>query len=130
MASREDDAEPDVAAAEAELEDARARVASSMNTLGDELARRSDWREHIRKHPLAILGAALGGGYALGGGLSAPVTARLLKGGARLALQFALLPALEREVATLASKVGESLKERVAGDSDGVDDGDDPQGVD
>lgn len=120
MASREGEAEgrePDVAEIEAEIEDARARVASSMSTLGDEIARRSDWRAHFRKHPWAVLGVALGGGYALGGGFAAPITARLLKGGARLALQFALLPALEREVAALAAKAGESLKERVAGDS-------------
>lgn len=128
MASREDEAaprDPEVAEIEAELEETRARVASSMNTLGDELARRSDWRGFVRKHPLAVLGAALGGGYALGGGLSLPSTARLLKGGARLALQFALLPALEREVATLASKVGRSLEERAAGQGD-----EDPEGVD
>jgi hypothetical protein len=113
MASREAGSKPDVADIEAEIETARARVASSMNTLGDELARRSDWREHIRKHPLAALGLALGGGYALGGGLAAPITARLLRGGARLAVQLALLPAIEREVADLAGKVGESLKERL-----------------
>lgn len=127
MASREEPAEgrePDVEEIEAEIESARARVASSMNTLGDELARRSDWRAHIRKHPLAILGVALGGGYALGGGFSVPITARLLKGGARLALQFALLPALEREVAALAAKAGEALKERPEGEST-----EDPAGV-
>jgi hypothetical protein len=119
MASREEEVtqhEPDVEELEAELKDARARVASSINTLGDEIARRSDWREHVRKHPLAILGAALGGGYALGGGLSAPATVRFLKMGARLAVQFALLPAIEHEVAQLASRVGESLKNRVEGE--------------
>lgn len=128
MASRDEDAaarDPEVAEIEAELEETRARVASSMNTLGDELARRSDWRGFVRKHPLAFLGAALGGGYALGGGLSLPSTVRLLKGGARLALQFALLPALEREVAALASKVGQSLEERMASQGD-----EDPEGVD
>jgi hypothetical protein len=128
MASRDEAAvgrDPEVAEIEAELEETRARVASSMNTLGDELARRSDWRGVVRKHPLAVIGATLGGGYVLGGGLSLPSTAKLLKAGARLALQFALLPALERELGALAGRVGESLKERAAGRSD-----EDSQGVD
>jgi hypothetical protein len=112
MASLEDkdnDA-PEVAAIEAELEDARARVASSISTLGDKLAR-TDWRVQVREHPVLALGVALTGGYALGGGLFTPVTGRLLRAGLRVGVQLALLPALEREVAALAAKAGESLKE-------------------
>lgn len=110
---------PEVVELEAELEDARERVASSMNTLGDELARRTDWRAHVRAHPWLALGLALGGGYALGGGLSAPATRRVLGGVARLGVQLAVLPVIEREIAALATRAGESLAESVA-DREGV----------
>lgn len=41
------------------------------------------WRDVYRRHPFLCLGAALGAGYILGGGLLTPFTARLLKVGAR-----------------------------------------------
>ena len=99
-----------VAEIEAEIEDARARVASSMSTLGYKLARTGDWRVQVREHPLIALGVALTGGYVLGGGLFTPITGRLLRAGARVGVQLALLPAIEREVAALAAKAGDSLK--------------------
>jgi hypothetical protein len=107
---RDDQRPPDVAALEAELEGARVRVAASMSTLGDEIARRTDWRAFVREHPLLALGLALGGGYAIGGGLAAPATARFLRGAARLGVQLALVPALEREIAALAARGLESLR--------------------
>jgi hypothetical protein len=102
--------EAEVAAIEADIEDARARVANSISTLGDKLTRAGEWREQVREHPLIALGVALAGGYALGGGLFTPVTGRLLRAGVRVGVQLALLPAIEREVAALAAKAGESLK--------------------
>jgi hypothetical protein len=69
----------------------------------------------VSEHPLATLGAALAAGYVLGGGLMTPLTRRLFKTGVRLGFQLALAPALERDVAGLASSVGQTLRD-VTGD--------------
>jgi hypothetical protein len=58
----------DVAAIEAELERARDRVAASVRALGDEVARRSDWREWLRAHPVLILAGAAALGFLAGRG--------------------------------------------------------------
>jgi hypothetical protein len=64
----------------------------------------------VSEHPLAALGGALAAGYILGGGLMTPLTRRLFRTGVRLGFQLALAPALERDVADLASTVGETLR--------------------
>jgi hypothetical protein len=47
---------------EAELDRARVRVATSLQTLGEEMNRRGDWREWVRTHPaLFLAGAAVAG---------------------------------------------------------------------
>jgi hypothetical protein len=56
----------------------------------------------VDEHPVGALAAAAGIGYALGGGLFTSLTSRLLRWGLRLGVQFAVLPALEREIADLA----------------------------
>jgi hypothetical protein len=55
-----------VARAEADVEQARERVSSSVLALRDELARQSDWRRWLVRHPLASLGGALAVGFWLG----------------------------------------------------------------
>lgn len=55
-----------LARAEADVEQARERVSSSVLALRDELARQSDWRRWLLRHPLASLGGALAVGFVLG----------------------------------------------------------------
>jgi len=57
----------DLARAEADVERARARVASSVVALREGLARQTDWRRWLADHPLMALGGALAVGYWLGG---------------------------------------------------------------
>jgi hypothetical protein len=60
------------AAIAADLERARARVAASLTTLGEEVARRGSWRAWVRARP----GLALAGALALGvlwGGAGRPL---------------------------------------------------------
>jgi hypothetical protein len=52
----------------AEVERARARVAESLSTLGDEVARRGDWRGWVRARPGLFVVGALAAGFLLGGG--------------------------------------------------------------
>lgn len=56
----------ELAQAEAEVERARERVASSVAALRDEVARQADWRRWLSRHPLACLGGALAVGFWLG----------------------------------------------------------------
>ena len=64
----------------------------------------------VDAHPVGTLATALGVGYVLGGGLFTSLTSRVLGWGLRLGVQFALLPALERELAGLASDLGKTVK--------------------
>jgi hypothetical protein len=61
---------------EAELDRARVRVATSLQTLGEEMNRRGDWREWVRTHPTLFLAsaAALGFFWGRSGGRSSKVT--------------------------------------------------------
>jgi len=58
--------EDEVAAVEAELERVRGRLASSLRTLGEEVARRGDWRVWVRSNPAVVLSGALAVGFLLG----------------------------------------------------------------
>ncbi|HEX4403403.1 MAG TPA: hypothetical protein VH560_01150 [Polyangia bacterium] len=62
----DDPAAREVAEIEAELARARARVAASMRTLGEEVARRGDWRAWVRARPELTLAAALTLGFLWG----------------------------------------------------------------
>ena len=55
-----------LARAEADVEQARERVSSSVLALREELARQSDWRHWLVRHPLASFGSALAVGFWLG----------------------------------------------------------------
>jgi hypothetical protein len=57
---------PELARAEADVERARERVAQSVMALRDEVARRTDWRQWIRRRPTAFLAAAFLAGFFLG----------------------------------------------------------------
>jgi hypothetical protein len=56
----------------ADIERARARVAASLSTLGEEVTRRGDWRAWIRARPAIYLVGAFALGYALAGGGKPP----------------------------------------------------------
>jgi hypothetical protein len=59
------------AALAADLDRARARVAASLTTLGEEVARRGDWRTWVRARPGLVLAGALALGL-LWGGVGSP----------------------------------------------------------
>ena len=54
---------------------------SALNGLSDAVG----LTEHVEKAPYAMIGAALGVGYIVGGGLFTPTTARLIRMGMKLA---------------------------------------------
>jgi hypothetical protein len=56
----------ELARAEADLEQARERVASSISALRDEVARQADWRRWLSRHPVISVGGALALGFWLG----------------------------------------------------------------
>jgi hypothetical protein len=56
----------------------------------------------VSRHPYGTAAAALGIGYALGGGISTPLTSRLLRLGLRIGVRAALLPILKAEISELA----------------------------
>jgi hypothetical protein len=57
---------------------------------------------HVSRHPYATVAAAVGIGYALGGGIFTPLTSRLLRLGVRIGIRTALLPILKAELSELA----------------------------
>lgn len=57
---------PEVAEAQAGVARARARVAMSVAALRQEVVRRSDWREWVRRQPLPFVVAAFALGFWLG----------------------------------------------------------------
>jgi hypothetical protein len=61
------ESESDVAELEADLALARDHVAASVRALGDELARRRDWRSWVRAHPTLTLAVAGALGFWLAG---------------------------------------------------------------
>jgi hypothetical protein len=50
----------------ADVERARARVAASLTTLGEEVARRGDWRAWVRARPALVILGALALGFLMG----------------------------------------------------------------
>ena len=55
----------------------------------------------VADHPVGVLAAAVGVGYAVGGGVFTRLTSRLLRLGVRLGIQLAVMPVIEQELATL-----------------------------
>ncbi len=56
----------------------------------------------VKRHPYRSVAAAVGIGYALGGGIFTPLTSRLLRLGLRIGVRTALLPILKAELSELA----------------------------
>jgi hypothetical protein len=56
----------------ADIARARARVAASLSTLGEEVARRGDWRAWVRERPTLVIAGALALGFFFGGGGTPP----------------------------------------------------------
>jgi len=52
----------------ADVDRARARVTESLSTLGEEVARRGDWRGWVRARPSLFIVGAAAVGFLLGGG--------------------------------------------------------------
>ncbi|ADO71259.1 DUF3618 domain-containing protein [Stigmatella aurantiaca] len=50
----------------AEIERTRAELSTSVSALREEVAAAVDWREWVRTHPLAFVGAAFAVGFVLG----------------------------------------------------------------
>jgi hypothetical protein len=65
----------------------------------DEVA--ADLGALVAAHPAGAVAVALGAGYVLGGGVFTRLTSRLLRLALRAGIQFAVLPVLEQELATL-----------------------------
>ena len=57
-----------------------------------------DIEGRVDRNPYAMMAAAAGSGYVLGGGLCSPLTARLVGLGLRLGLRVAALPFIQREL--------------------------------
>jgi hypothetical protein len=64
----------------------------------DDAAETAGLAEAVRQSPYGSLGAALGTGYLLGGGLPSPTTARLL----RLGLKLASVPVVQDKLLDVA----------------------------
>jgi hypothetical protein len=62
---------------------------------------KADLAALVAAHPVGALAAALGAGYALGGGVFTRLTSRLVRLGLRLGIQFAVMPLIEQELATI-----------------------------
>jgi hypothetical protein len=67
-----------------------------------DFSRALDVPERVQQHPYGTLAAALGVGYVLGGGLFTRLTGRLLRTGARVAVEVATLPLVEQAFTSLA----------------------------
>ena len=80
-----------------ERESRRARRQTSRE-LGD---LKADLVTLVHDHPVGTLAAALGVGYALGGGVFTRLTSGLLRVGLRLGIQIAVMPVIEQELAAL-----------------------------
>ncbi len=62
----------------------------------------ADLKGKVSRHPYGTVAAALGIGYALGGGIFTPLTSRLLRLGLRIGIRTALLPILTTQISELA----------------------------
>ena len=77
-------------------------------------------RGAVDAHPYGAVGAALGLGYVLGGGLSSPLTARIVRAGLRATFRFVLLPVVEAELVRIARECAELEATRVREGANGA----------
>jgi hypothetical protein len=66
-----------------------------------------DIEGRVDRHPYGTLAAVLGIGYALGGGLFSPLTARILGFGLRIGIRLAAIPVLKEELVGLAESLSD-----------------------
>ena len=73
----------------------------------------ADLEGAVRRHPYGTVAAALGIGYALGGGIFTPLTSRLVRLGLRIGIRAALLPTLKTQISELAAAfIGDKNEEQ------------------
>lgn len=85
----------------AKLEDWAQDAGEALN----EVARATGLDAKVERHPYGMLGAALGVGYVLGGGLFTPLTARLVAMGVKLAR----VPAVQEKLLGVAEAALDGL---------------------
>lgn len=90
--------QPDLSRRTAEISDAAARVVNESRNLLYDVAASINLRDRVERHPIAVVLAAAGLGYVLGGGLFTRFTARAVRVGVRLAV----LPFVRTELAGMA----------------------------
>ncbi len=92
---------------------------TQVRTTAADLGNAFDVRRRVRRHPYAMVAAALGVGYVLGGGLFSRTTARLLG----VAGRVAALPLIRGELIGLAEAVlsGSADSEDTAAKTQGSD---------
>ncbi|MFN0062752.1 MAG: hypothetical protein ACKVPX_09565 [Myxococcaceae bacterium] len=93
------------------LEEKVGRVGTSLQGLAsresmDELREALAIERRVNKHPFAMLAAALGVGYVIGGGLFSSATRRMLAVGLTLGLRAAAIPLIQEQFGALASGAG------------------------
>ena len=64
------------------METTRAKIMGTVGELRENVSRTVDWREQVKTHPAAALGAAATGGMLLGHWLSARISPRAPRSGA------------------------------------------------
>ena len=73
----------------------------------------ADLKGQVNRHPYGTVAAALGIGYALGGGIFTPLTSRLVRLGLRVGIRAALLPILKTQISELAAAfIGDKNEEQ------------------
>ena len=92
-------------------EEARA-FKEAVASQAESFTRSIDLRGRVQRNPLAMVAAAAGVGYVLGGGLFSPLTGRLLKVGLRLAL----IPLVKSQLSNIVG-AADAESERAAGPS-------------
>jgi hypothetical protein len=79
------------------VDEARA-FGSAISSSATNFSQAVDLRGRVQRHPIAMVAAAAGVGYVLGGGLFSPTTGRLLK----LGLRLAIIPFVKNQLSIMA----------------------------
>lgn len=79
------------------VEEARA-FKDAIGDRADSFTKSIDLRGRVQRNPVAMVLAAAGVGYVLGGGLFSPLTARM----ARIGLRLALIPLVKSQLSNIA----------------------------
>lgn len=88
------------------VEEAKA-LKSALSSSATQLSNSLDLRGRVQRNPVAMVLAAAGVGYILGGGLFSPVTSKLLKVG----LRAAIIPLVKSQLGALAGMAGQQPAE-------------------